>query len=999
MLAVTQLPLLLAADNRLLKLDLPPVGTEDFSVPALTLILLGATIFSVLFGYWFARSVRMKDYGWKIALILTSFLVSLAVVLFGQYKLGVDLQGGVILVYEIDEVETNALNPKGQEGTWDIGRLVQVLRDRLNETGLKEIVVRPFGPQQIEIVVPEVDPKGIEALKKKITAGGALQFMIVASENQDSQLFELAREQAATPRQRLRRDVQDEEGNRIGFWARMGREQSVDPATAPFRDPGAPLGLIRDSRTGEIIELTAQQQRAFVEEPAAFQQFLTRQGIGSIDALMVYDEEYAIRGENDLASARADRDQNLRPNIAFTMKGEGIYKMGNLTAGNLERKLAIIFDNELKSAAVIRDKISEQGEITGDFTQEEVQFIVDVLKSGSLPVVLHENPISENTIGAILGLDTIRKGSYSVAGALLAVLVFLIGYYRFAGLVAGLALTLNLLLTVAFMVIFQAPFTLPGLAGLVLTVGMSVDANVLIFERMREEQARGATLRMTIRNGFDRALSAIIDGNLTTLLTAIVLYAIGTDQVRGFGATLIIGNITSMFTAIFCSRVVFDIAERTRWLSKLSMTQLLATPSINWCKYLVPASMVSVVVILIGLGATVARGRGLFDIDLRGGTSVTFILKEPQNDAQVRQKVEAVLGDLVDESTDSAVSYSVNEVRVDTERPQTVYKVDSSLPEVTDLQAKLREAFKTESGEGLRTYQVSDVKIDEKQLETPAPPPSSDPLGEPLGGLPETNLPVLTVPTNGAQAEEPKAEEPKTEEPKTDAKAEEKPTEAAPPAADEGEKPESSGCQVEPVEEPAAEEPAAADPTPSAPEPPAPPVASPFAPALPAGPAVPDQQYETTVVLNFPNSAIAADSLIDRLEASAAEAINQEPQLTVEDVENKAWDRKDNSAFEQWTVKLPFSQADAQKVVDHLQAEMQQEVVWQTSSKIGGQVSVDTRWRAVGAMAVSLLGILAYVWFRFHQAIWGIAVIVALFHDALIMLGGLAISYWLAGPL
>ena len=1018
MFALSQLPSLLAADNRLIKLDLPSFGTQSFQIPGLTFVVLGLIAASFAFGIWFANTLRMKDYGWKVGLILATFSSSLAICLLGQYKLGVDLQGGVILVYEVNEEETKQLVAKDKGIDWDMNRLVQVLRDRLNETGLKEIVVRPFGPKQIEIVVPEVDEDEVRKLEEKITTGGTLQFMIVATEIKDAQLFELAKDRAANlpPEERTRRPIVNDEGEQVGFWVRMGRERSAtNPETAPLRDPSVlQNGLIRDSRTGEIIDLPVSERYRLSGDHSALQQFLTARGTKDIDALMVYDADYTIRGETDLGPSSASLDQQLRPCILFSMRGEGEMKMGNLTALNLQRKLAIIFDNELKSAPVINDKITRNGEITGQFTQEEVNFMVDLLKSGSLPVVLHKNPISKNLIGAILGMDTIIKGSWSITGALITVFAFLLVYYRFAGLVAGLALTLNIMLTVAFMVLFQAPFTLPGLAGLVLTVGMSVDANVLIFERMREEQARGAALRMTIRNGFDRALSAIIDGNLSTLFTAIVLYAIGTDQVRGFGATLILGNLTSMFTAIFCARVVFDIVERQRWLTKISMTQLLPTPSIDWCKLLVPAMCISAVVIAIGLGATVARGKGIFDIDLAGGTSVTVILKQPASgDQEVRDKVAAVLDKLIDPATKGNVDHTVNEVSVQGEPKYSVYKIDSSLPEVTDLQERLREAFRENGQDGLRTFAVEVAKIDERKLEAP----------------PAIAVPALATPP--ATTQPPPPTEPKTPsaaplntpaEPKTEAKKE-----------GEAAKPESSGCQDEPAtetkndeptaekkdeaklaesrkaeEKPAATAKAAAAAAPTTPAPATPAATAPAAsdpaattssigPASTAPAAPPAPEFESTVVLRFPKSAITEKALRERLRTSASAALNKN--VTIVKIDNPNWDGFDNSAYEEWTVTLLASKGEAQKLVDHLKTDLADDVVWQTSSKIGGQVSEDTRWRAIGAIGVSLLLILAYVWFRFHEAIWGVAAVVALAHDALVMLGGIAISYWLVNLL
>jgi len=197
-------------------------------------------------------------------------------------------------------------------------------------------------------------------------------------------------------------------------------------------------------------------------------------------------------------------------------------------------------------------------------------------------------------------------------------------------------------LIMAIMITIKAAFTLTGLAGLVLTVGMAVDANVLIFERIREELTRGAALRMAIRNGFARATTTIVDANLTTLITATVLYAIGTDQVRGFAVTLWLGVVLSMFTAIFCSRVLFDIAERRRWISKLTMMRILRGTKIDFLGKRRPAAVVSACIILIGLVGVSFRGKGLLDIDFTGGVSVTVVFDGADNDvSDVRKALSA----------------------------------------------------------------------------------------------------------------------------------------------------------------------------------------------------------------------------------------------------------------------------------------------------------------------------------------------------------------------
>jgi SecD/SecF fusion protein len=261
-------------------------------------------------------------------------------------------------------------------------------------------------------------------------------------------------------------------------------------------------------------------------------------------------------------------------------------------------------------------------------TEDEVDFIIRILEAGSLPAALNPDPISEEVISSTLGHETIEKGKFAIGVSLIAVLVFMAIYYRFAGIIACLALLTNLLLVLGVMVLINAALTLPGLAGLVLTVGMSVDANVLIFERIREELSRGAALRMAIRNGFGRATTTIVDANITTLITGVVLYAIGTDQLRGFAVTLILGILMSMYTAIFCSRVIFDIAERRRWITQLNMSHVIGETNFDFIGKRYVAGGFSLLVIVLGLMGVWQRGAEILNIDFTGGTSVTMVLND-----------------------------------------------------------------------------------------------------------------------------------------------------------------------------------------------------------------------------------------------------------------------------------------------------------------------------------------------------------------------------------
>ena len=304
--------------------------------------------------------------------------------------------------------------------------------------------------------------------------------------------------------------------------------------------------------------------------------------------------------------------------------------------------MGIVLDDSLLSAPNILQPIRKDGRITGSFTREEVDSLVQILKAGQLPAALTKLPIAENQIDATLGADTIAKGVNAIVTSLVLVLVFILVYYRFAGFVACVALVMNLAMILGTMVLINQPLTLPGLAGLVLTVGMSVDANVLIFERIREELKKGAAVRMAIRNGFSKATVTIVDANLTTLITAFVLYAIGTDQIRGFAVTLILGILFSMFTAIYVSRTIFDIAERHGFVSlKMADTVNRIRSSFSGEKGLDFVGKgkltlaLSGLLIVIGIAA-LYWGRGIFDIDFAGGSSVQFRISEPAPTQKIR---------------------------------------------------------------------------------------------------------------------------------------------------------------------------------------------------------------------------------------------------------------------------------------------------------------------------------------------------------------------------
>ena len=352
-----------------------------------------------------------------------------------------------------------------------------------------------------------------------------------------------------------------------------------------------------------------------------------------------------------LASAAPENSEGERK-VAFAFDPAGAMLFGKLTGANVKRALAIVLDGKIYSAPNIRQQISGHGVIEGGqggFSKAEQEYLIRTLDAGSLPATLADEPISERTIGPQLGADNLRAGLVACIFGLFVVAVFLIGYYYLSGVVAMIAVLLNMVLILGAMAALNATFTLPSVAGIVLTIGMAVDANVLIFERLREEQQRGLSIRMALRNAYDRAWSAILDGNVTTGITAAFLYLLGTEEVKGFGLTLVIGIFASLFTSLFVTRTIFDILIERFNIQKLGSLPLsfpkwdqMLRPNIDWLGKAKYFFAFSAVVCVVGLALFTVRwvqGR-MLDIEFASGTAVQFELKEPMPIAELRRVID-----------------------------------------------------------------------------------------------------------------------------------------------------------------------------------------------------------------------------------------------------------------------------------------------------------------------------------------------------------------------
>jgi preprotein translocase subunit SecD len=263
----------------------------------------------------------------------------------------------------------------------------------------------------------------------------------------------------------------------------------------------------------------------------------------------------AVTGR-DLRTADPTRDENGQPAVSFTLTGEGGRRFAAFTGSHVGDNLAVVLDNKVQEVAVIKEQIHDRGVINGRFKEQETKDLAMILRSGALPAGIKY--LEERTVGPSLGADSIRAGVQAAVIGMLAVLIFMLVYYHGAGINADIALILNLVILMGFLGYFEATLTLPGIAGVILTVGMGVDSNVLIFERIREELRNGKTPPSAVEQGFAHAWITIVDTHVTTIVSAAILFLFGTGPVKGFAVTLTFGLLANLFTAVFVSRVIFD---------------------------------------------------------------------------------------------------------------------------------------------------------------------------------------------------------------------------------------------------------------------------------------------------------------------------------------------------------------------------------------------------------------------------------------------------------
>ncbi|NIA21494.1 MAG: protein translocase subunit SecD [Anaerolineaceae bacterium] len=581
------------------------------------------------------------------------------------FTLGIDLQGGTSLVYEVGSGR-------------DLKDIIRILKDRVDPTGTKNYRISPrVGGKRIEVVMAGVDPEEVRAVKRLISRNGVLAFRILADPKDVGNYEELARRrldgveatdkkyewiplkynststwyQAARflgyPTDKRSRKALVSREEAMKKFANGGVIYVIHPVGAAIR-LGAKTLVVSDRQDEPetAAEKPApdqeQQEQAAQDQPqtdpaadsAAGPEGLGA-GVADIEVLVLRDTPPV--GGDDFSRTGKDM-RNASPIISFTMKNTARPRLAALTRKNVKKRMAIVLDGKVTSAPTIKSELRGGGIIEGYDSPKERDEVLSVLQSGTLDVPL--TLLSERTLGPELGKDNIARGLRASLYSLSVVLVFMAAYYLAAGLVADIAVLLNLLIVILIMHGMQGVWTLPGIAGLILTVGMSVDANVLIFERIREELSRGSSVRLAIRNGYSRALPAIFDGNLTTFLTGVILVWFGNPEVKGFAIVLCIGLATSMFTALLVTRAVFELLQGAGLLGKMRMApRLVKAGNINFTRIAKVAFVVSIILVVASVVGSIKVGQEKYGLGFRGGTALELKFSEQMGIEDVRRRV------------------------------------------------------------------------------------------------------------------------------------------------------------------------------------------------------------------------------------------------------------------------------------------------------------------------------------------------------------------------
>ena len=523
----------------------------------------------------------MKNFSWKLVLVFGVIVTAIIYVLptfqpglwpHNQINLGLDLQGGMHLVLEVDTA-------KAVEG--QVERISQEVLDQLKKERIRKVSLDRIDGTKIaaRIKDPAIRDKFNELLKENFdflersekTENGVTTVIMELTKEESEQVEKLAVDQALeTIRNRIDQFGVAEPDIRRQGEKRMLIQLPGIKDTDRAKDLIGRTALLEFKLVDDTQDVTAAVQGNVPAGREVLYRVDEDAESGKISKIPFLLKRRTLLTGASLTNARVDFDQFNIPFVSINFDKKGARVFERVTGENVNKRLAIVLDDTVASAPVIQEKIAGgQARITGNFTLEEAKDLAIVLRAGALPAPV--NILEERTVGPSLGADSIRKGLISMCIGGILVVLFMIVYYKGSGVIADVALILNIILIAGGLAGFKATLSLPGIAGIILTIGMAVDANVIIFERIREELTLGRTPRAAIDAGYERATLTILDANVTTLIAAVVLFQFGTGPIKGFAVTLSLGVIASLFTSLVMSRLIFDYILMGRKVKTLSI--------------------------------------------------------------------------------------------------------------------------------------------------------------------------------------------------------------------------------------------------------------------------------------------------------------------------------------------------------------------------------------------------------------------------------------------
>ncbi len=601
-------------------------------------------------------------------------------------NLGLDLQGGIHLVLEVD------LSELPEEEALDaVDRAQEVIRNRIDQFGVAEPTIQRQGDNRIIVELPGV--QNVQRAKDLVGQTALLEFQLLETESERDRVI-----------QRVDAVLDTESGTAFSDTSESVSETGLFEESEEVDEPLetrtlssllAPIGedlafsakslprirsILGDPSTAEILpndmEFVHSSKPEGPEGNRYYRLYLVRKKpemTGNVvqDAFVSFGQSVEYLGQ---------------PIVNFTTTDDGVRLFARITGSHVGDRLAIVLDGTVYSAPTIQTRIPNgRSIITGSTDEAEAKDLAIVLRAGALPAKVEI--IEDRTVGPSLGRDSIQQGKTAATYSMILVVVFMLLYYRLAGLLADIALSLNILFVLGVLSGFHATLTLPGIAGIILTIGMAVDANVLIFERIREELRSGKTVRAAIDSGYNNALSAIIDANLTTLMVGIVLYQFGTGPIRGFALTLCIGIISSLFTAFFVTRTLFDLITRGRQSDSLSIGPLALFSGLRF-RFLSmrkAAATISLAVFGLGLVSVVGINGVPLGIDFAGGTLLEVHFEPAVAVKDIRAKMADVLVDdkILDLSSSEIKQFgSENDILIRTAESETGTDVADGIKQV-----------------------------------------------------------------------------------------------------------------------------------------------------------------------------------------------------------------------------------------------------------------------------------------------------------------------------